>query len=143
MGQAVRLGDARRAHPHSRAAGRTGLGALPGAKRLKAIAVRGTPRAEYPDASALRALVRQLNQIIRAEAAAMSRFGPSGEVAGAERFGDLPLQNWRQGSWPEGADAISGQTLHGTIWTKNTFCYACPIGCGKTVEVKEGPYTPV
>jgi aldehyde:ferredoxin oxidoreductase len=25
-------------------------------------------------------------------------------------------------------------------WTRDTFCFACPIGCGKAVEIKKGPY---
>jgi aldehyde:ferredoxin oxidoreductase len=128
---------------HSRAAGRTGMGALMGAKRLKAVAVRGTQRPAYPDEAALRALVKRLNVMIKVKGAGMTRLGTSGGVLAAERVGDLPLQNWRGGSWSEGAQAITGETLHETIWTRNTFCYACPIGCGKAIEVQEGPYAGV
>ncbi|MBN1180057.1 MAG: aldehyde ferredoxin oxidoreductase C-terminal domain-containing protein, partial [Anaerolineae bacterium] len=45
-----------------------------------------------------------------------------------------------EGSWFDGAQAISGQAIHDTLWTRHTYCFACPIGCGKAVEVKEGPY---
>ncbi len=128
---------------HSRAAGRTGMGALMGAKNLKAVAVRGTQRPEYQDEGAFRELVKRLIKMIKVKGAGMTLLGTSGGILAAERFGDLPLRNWQDGSWPDGAEAITGQTLHDTIWTRNTFCYACPIGCGKAIEVKDGPYAGV
>ncbi|MBN1640159.1 MAG: aldehyde ferredoxin oxidoreductase family protein [Anaerolineae bacterium] len=128
---------------HSRAAGRTGMGAVMGAKRLKAIAVRGIARPTYPDPDRLRALVKRMNAMIRTKAAGMTLLGTSGGVLTAERFGALPLQNWREGSWPEGAEAITGQTMRDTIWVGNTYCYACPIGCGKAIAIEEGPYAGV
>ena len=128
---------------HSRAAGRTGMGAVMGAKMLKAVAVRGTAKPRYPDADALRSLVKRLNKMIRTQAAGMTLLGTSGGVLTAERFGGLPLKNWQEGSWPDGAEAITGQTMHDRIWVRNTFCYACPIGCGKAIEITEGPYAGV
>lgn len=128
---------------HSRAAGRTGMGAVMGAKRLKAIAVRGAHKPAYPDAEGLRSLVKRLNKMIRTKAAGMTLLGTSGGVLTAERFGGLPLKNWLEGSWPDGAEAITGQTMHDTIWVRNAFCHACPIGCGKTIEITEGPYAGV
>jgi aldehyde:ferredoxin oxidoreductase len=128
---------------HSRAAGRTGMGAVMGAKKLKAIAVRGTDKPSYPDAKALRDLVKRLNKMIREKAAGMTKLGTSGGVLSAEVYGGLPLKNWLEGSWHDGAEAITGETMHETLWVRNTFCYACPIGCGKAVEVTEGPYAGV
>ena len=55
----------------------------------------------------------------------------------------MPLKNWQEGSWPEGAQAISGQVIHEKYWVKDTICHACPIGCGKAIEIKEGPYAGV
>ena len=128
---------------HSRAAGRTGMGAVMGAKRLKAIALRGTDRPDYPDAKAFRALVKRLNGWIRENATGMSLLGTSGGIPSAEKFGDLALRNWQEGSWPEGAAKVSGQAMVDTIWTHHTFCHACPIGCGKAIEVTDGPYAGV
>jgi aldehyde:ferredoxin oxidoreductase len=128
---------------HSRAAGRTGLGAVMGAKRLKAIALRGVGRPEYPDAKAFRRLVKRLNGWIRENAAGMSMLGTGGGIPSAEKFGDLALRNWQDGSWPDGAAQVSGQAMVDTIWTHHTFCHACPIGCGKAVAVREGPYAGV
>jgi len=125
---------------HNRAAGRGGMGALMGSKNLKAIVVRGHDRPTYPDPGRFRALVRETNAFIRERSEGLSLTGTAGGIPATEHFGDLPLKNWRDGSWPEGAQAISGQTIRESLWTKDTVCFACPVGCGKAIEVKEGPY---
>jgi aldehyde:ferredoxin oxidoreductase len=127
-------------HSHSRAAGRGGMGALMGAKNLKAIVVRGHTKPSYPDVDGFRRAVRRANYMIRERSVALSLTGTAGGVPGAEHAGDLPLKNWQEGSWPEGAQAISGQTLRETIWTSDARCFACPVGCAKQIEVTEGPY---
>jgi aldehyde:ferredoxin oxidoreductase len=58
---------------------------------------------------------------------------------GTEKFGDIPIRNWTLGNWPEAIN-IAGQTFYPKYLVKHTHCYACPIGCGKEIEVKEGPY---
>jgi aldehyde:ferredoxin oxidoreductase len=125
---------------HNRAAGRGGIGALMGAKNLKAIVVRGRQRPTYPDRDRLRTVVRRANGVIRERSAGMAKFGTAGGIPAAEHFGGMPLKNWQQGSWPDGAHAISGQAIHDTIRVRDTACFACPVGCGKAVEVEEGPY---
>jgi aldehyde:ferredoxin oxidoreductase len=116
------------------------MGALMGSKNLKAILVRGQDRPAYPDPARFRAVVREANAFIREHSEAMSLTGTAGGIPSTELHGDLSLKNWREGSWPEGAQAISGQTIHETMWVRDTHCFACPIGCGKAIEVKEGPY---
>lgn len=125
---------------HNRAAGRGGMGAVMGAKHLKAVVVHGTQRPVYPDPDRMRRVVRDLNRTLRSRSEGMSLTGTAGGIPGAEHFGDLPLKNWREGSWPEGAQAISGQKIRETIWVKDTFCHACPVGCGKAVRLSSGPY---
>lgn len=125
---------------HNRAAGRGGMGALVGSKNLKAIVVWGQEKPSYPDPDRFRATVREANLFIRERSEGMALTGTAGGVPATELYGDLPLKNWREGSWPEGAQAISGQTIRETIRTRDTRCFACPIGCGKAVEVKDGPY---
>jgi len=128
---------------HNRAAGRGGMGALMGDRNLKAVVVRGHDKPTYPDPARFRSVVRETNTLIRQRSEGMSLTGTAGGLAAAEYFGDLALKNWRDGSWPEGAQAISGQTIRETIWVRDTYCFSCPIGCGKAIEVKEGPYAGV
>ena len=124
---------------HVRAAARGGMGALMGSKHLKAIVVRGKQRPEYPDPKAFRDEVKAQNAFIKENSISMSNFGTSGGVIATEKFGDMPMRNWTLGSWQE-ANQVSGQTIYDKYLVKHTFCYACPIGCGKEVEVTEGKY---
>ncbi len=133
----VRLASVMEGEPlHVRAAGRGGMGAVMGAKRLKAIAVRGTRRPDYADPEGLRALVREDTRRIRDRTMSMSEYGTAGGIVGAERVGGWPLKNWQAGRWPEGAQKISGQRLHDEFLLRHTRCFACPIGCGKAVHLE-------
>lgn len=128
---------------HSRAAGRGGMGALLGSKHIKGIVVRGKEKPVYADAAGFRDLVKEDNAFIKQNSLPLSNYGTAGGMMGAEAKGDIPIRNWLEGSWTEGAKKVSGQTMHDTIWVKHTFCYACPIGCGKVMEIKEGLYAGV
>jgi len=127
---------------HERLAGRGGMGCLMGDKNLKAIVVRGRKKPQYHDLKAFRQFVKTTNATIKENSIGMSQFGTAGGVVATEQYGDLPLSNWRQGSWDD-AERISGQRIHESMWVKHTFCFACPIGCGKEVEIKDGPYAGV
>ncbi len=119
---------------HPRAAGRTGMGAVMGSKNLKAIVVRGRQKPTYADAKHFRSVVKEANPSIKEYAKGLSLLGTAGGVPATEEYGDLPLQNWRLGSWDR-AYEISGQKIAETIFVKHTFCFACPIGCGKAVRL--------
>ncbi len=128
---------------HSRAAGRGGVGAQLGSKRVKAIVAYGQDKPAYADPAALRGLVKEQNPIIRQKSQGLVTYGTAGGVSGVEHVGDLPIHNWQGGSWERGAHAISGQVLREKHWVKDTFCFACPIGCGKLIEIEDGPYAGV
>jgi aldehyde:ferredoxin oxidoreductase len=123
-----------------RAAARGGTGALMGSKNLKAIVVRGKQKPDYPDLTAFREVVKEQNPSIQENSLAMTHLGTAGGVVATERYGDIPLRNWQLGSWPAGAERVTGKTIYDRYLVKHTYCYACPIGCGKEVEVTEGPY---
>ncbi|HEY51924.1 MAG TPA: aldehyde ferredoxin oxidoreductase family protein [Caldilineae bacterium] len=122
-----------------RTAGRGGMGALLGSKNLKAVVVRGKQRPVYPDRKRFLAEVKAQNAEIRDNSVAMSAFGTAGGVVGAEWHGDFPIQNWRLGQWDE-VETVSGQVIYEQYLVRHTFCHACPIGCGKEVEVLGGKY---
>ena len=124
----------------ARAAGRGGMGALMGSKNLKAIAVRGSKTPEYFDRKGLLDSVRRANAVIKENSLAMTQFGTSGGIITTEKVGDLAIQNWRLGSWVDGAPKVTGERMTETILTGNYRCHACPIGCGREIEIKEGPY---
>lgn len=124
----------------NRAAARSGMGALVGSKNLKAIAVRGDQKPSYADRARFHAAVREANALIQQGGKSLSLVGTAGGIPNVERHGDLPLKNWQEGSWPEGAQAISGMAIRETVRVRDTFCFACPLGCGKVIAIKEGPY---
>ncbi|HDH87321.1 MAG TPA: aldehyde ferredoxin oxidoreductase [Desulfobacteraceae bacterium] len=126
---------------HSRAAARCGLGAVMGSKNLKAIVVYGNHKVEVKDAQGLNKSIKELSKIIVEKAAGLKKLGTAGALAVFEEMGSLPLQNWRYNDrWKEGAQKITGATLVESYVTGDYFCKRCIIGCGKKVEVKDGPY---
>ena len=124
----------------ARAAGRTGMGAVMGSKNLKAIAVRGSNRPIPADAEAMSALNRETIPVIKERAEALGQFGTPGSMQAVEFSGDLPIKNWYQGNWEEGARAISGQRMAAEMLEEHYACFACPIRCGKELRVTRGEF---
>jgi aldehyde:ferredoxin oxidoreductase len=116
--------------------GRGGLGAVMGAKRLKAIVVRGgRVNAPQDKAGAKAALTYFKDHYDRAH----DRFhqtGTAGGLLGLEASGILPTRNFRDGSF-EHARAISGQRMAETILVNRGTCYACMVACKREVAVPE------
>ena len=102
-----------------RAAGRTGLGAVMGSKNLKAVVVKGNEPPSVAHKQLLIDSVRSKMKAVREGTIALRDFGTAGSVLGAEKMGDLPIRNWRDGSWAEGAAKTSGQKLAETYLTGN------------------------
>ena len=117
----------------ARVAGRGGLGAVMGSKLLKGVAVRGTKQVPVHDPDALKQLMRETVPVMREQAIGMHLFGTAGGVQRAEATGDLPIRNWRDGSFPQAA-ALSGEAIAERL-TGRYHCAGCPIGCGRTVRL--------
>lgn len=112
-----------------RLAGRTGGGAVMGAKRLKAIAVRGSHLPPPADPRAVATLARDLAARSVGPATAKYRdIGTAANVAFFNRMGLLPTRNFQRGQFA-GAEAISGETLHLEHATGKHACAACTVGC--------------
>src|SRR5213592_2488853 len=121
--------------------GRGGLGAVMGAKNLKAIVARGSrPPAAADKEKAKGQLVWFKEHYDRAKDR-FHQLGSASAVLALEASGILPTRNFRDGSF-EGARAISGQTMRDTILVNRGTCYACAVACKREVEVKELGVTP-
>jgi len=125
---------------HGRAAARCGLGAVMGSKRLKAVSVRGTGKINVADLEALEESVREIAPSIVERAKGMHENGTSGGMTTIEYLGDLPIKNWLLGSWEEGAERLSGQTMTRTILSGRYYCSGCIIGCGREVSFESEEY---
>ncbi len=124
----------------SRAAGRCGLGAVMGSKMLKAVAVFGAEETPVADPEKLAQMGRTIAKQIAERTKSFSAFGTSGGLQTAEKVGDLPIQNWRTGTWESGAAKISGQAMADSILTGKFFCQGCVIGCGRVVKQYYQPF---
>jgi aldehyde:ferredoxin oxidoreductase len=120
--------------------GRTGPGAVMGAKRLKAIAVRGTNPVGVADMDGL--LRASLDLIRRAQGPATEKYrilGTVGNVLAFDRLGILPTRNFRQSTF-EAAERVSGEYMAAHHTEKTVACAGCPIACEKIAKVAHGPH---
>jgi aldehyde:ferredoxin oxidoreductase len=127
---------------HHRAAGRTGLGAVMGSKKLKAIVIQGTDRkvpvAQQED---LRNFASKLNEDFKEDPTfrMYSDLGTSGYTDMASMmYGSFPAGYYTEGEFD--TYNLSGTTVKETILVGKSACYRCPIGCGRIVEIPEGKY---
>jgi aldehyde:ferredoxin oxidoreductase len=113
----------------NRHAGRGGLGAVMGAKQLKAVAVRGSRRVELADPAAVAAAAKDLSR--RSFGPATAKYRELGTVANLlafNRLAALPTRNFQQGTF-EGAEALSGEGLNAARRVARRSCAACTVGC--------------
>ncbi len=126
---------------HARAAGRCGLGAVMAGKKLKAIVVRGTGQVSIANDERLKELVRAHAPVVSDRLKDMRKYGTARMVQASEQIGSMPIQNFKYPHrWEEGAAKISGPAFAEKVILKPYFCGGCVIGCGKTVQVKDGPF---
>lgn len=124
----------------TRAAGRCGVGAVMGSKKLKAVVVKGSHKVPVYDKQKLISLIKEFIPKLKENTIGLYNYGTAGGVQAVEANGDLPIRNWTLGSWEDGAAKTCGQRIAQTVQVGHYACYACPIRCGKDVEVRVGPY---
>ena len=117
----------------NRAAGRTGLGAVMGSKKLRAVAVRGSGRVELADRDKLNSVAQWLRDNWEDESYGLYLNGTGNGLKGLHEDGGLPTRNFQEGSF-EGALKITGATMTETILTERDNCFACPISCKRKVK---------
>ena len=119
----------------SRAAGRTGMGAVMGSKRLKSIVARGSMDVQVADKEALKKLTQwgAKNVRINLGMAELQKYGTAATVMAQQNVGGLPTENWNSGVF-EQAEEISGERMYETIHVKNETCYACAVRCKRVVQ---------
>jgi aldehyde:ferredoxin oxidoreductase len=112
-----------------RHAGRGGSGAVLGSKNIKAIAVRGTQRAEYADPHRVTELSRDLSKRSFGPATAKYReLGTASNLLTFNRFGSLPTRNFQSGTF-DGAPNLAPEELSVAHVRTRASCVACTIGC--------------
>ena len=125
-------------------AGRCGAGAVMGAKKLKAIAVRGTGTVKLARPEEFREAAKLARERLRLQSeAAMLPGGPQEARKLRVERGCLPAKNFQTGFLPNWLENKSLATAKKYFTRKEGTCYACPIPCFNLVEVNEGKYAGV
>lgn len=133
-------------HDIGRQAGRTGIGAVMGSKKLKAIAVKGTRGISLASLETVVSLSREMLARMYADPSldVWHEYGLGSVVPWANSIGALPTRNFQSGSY-EGVKGIDHETMKAKIIIGSKGCFGCPMCCGKFCYVKshqvyvEGP----
>ncbi|MEM3444813.1 MAG: aldehyde ferredoxin oxidoreductase family protein [Thermoplasmata archaeon] len=117
---------------YSNAAGRTGLGAVMGSKKLKAIAVRGTGSFEvYDGQEYIKKIVEAEEKLKKSQQNQdLHNIGTNILVAYKSAIGELVTRNHGKGIF-EGADKITGEYLRKKYFVKHRSCFNCRTRCKK------------
>ena len=121
------------------AAGRTGMGALMGSKRLKAIVVVDGGRRPPTTPGGRAAAARYIDMLRHSpHFAEIASFGTTASVAWADDQGVLATRNYRSPRF-EGVAAIDGLNMDKYVGSRHS-CRGCPVGCKAKVSIADGPY---
>jgi aldehyde:ferredoxin oxidoreductase len=121
-----------------RHAGRGGSGAALGAKNVKAIALRGTHRAEWANPGELTTISKSLSKRSFGPATAKYReLGTATNLLTFNRFGALPTRNFQSGTFDEAA-SLSPEQLSTTRSKTRESCVSCTIGCEHIYSLGSG-----
>jgi len=122
-----------------RAAGRGGMGAIMGAKNLKAIAAWGAQPVSIADPAGYKDLTARLDRIVDKNPVtgkSLQVLGTSVLVNIINAHGMYPTENFRRGVFND-AEGTSGEKIAETILVRQSACFKCPIGCGRTTRTRE------
>jgi aldehyde:ferredoxin oxidoreductase len=124
----------------TRAAGRTGLGAVMGSKNLKAIAVRGTRDITVAKPEVFMEMVKEFHERMKGPASSKYRaLGTVENVLVHNSLACMPTRNYNNASF-EGAEKVSGEVLNEKYVAKIIGCSSCAMRCEHMCVVSEGPY---
>ena len=132
-------------HEKGRIAARSGVGAVMGSKKLKAVAVRAAKGARIgvADKEGLKAMQKQYLEMIKASGflGGLTAAGTGGSTGFLVSIGDCPTRNWSTtgtDSLPAAGDLDAGKMDKYKL--KAYGCNACPVRCGALLKVPDGPY---
>ena len=117
-------------------AGRTGMGAVMGSKRLKAIAVRGKIPVKIADQPSLLGVAKWVSGTMDEKHRAFHEFGTGAAMQGKSLEGGMPVLNYRLGA----ADTIAkvdAIAVRDQVRVRMGACYACSVRCKKVVHIEE------
>jgi len=126
----------------SRNAGRAGMGAIMGAKNLKAIVVRGHMDLPVYDVTGLVTEAEQAFKYMEEHKyfKLWQQEGLMNVIDYANEKGILPTYNFKDSVFAR-HDQINGTTMVNRYKIGDSACFSCPMCCGNICLVKSGKYT--
>jgi aldehyde:ferredoxin oxidoreductase len=126
-----------------RYAGRSGVGAVMGSKKLKAVVARGKGKVALADSGMVKQLYQEFTQKMKEVGfvQTLMKSGTCGNTAALVGSGASPVKNWLltgTETFPT-VDKIDGDNII-KYETKKYGCYNCPIRCGGITTVPSGKY---
>ncbi|MDJ0987082.1 MAG: aldehyde ferredoxin oxidoreductase family protein [Desulfobacterales bacterium] len=126
-----------------RAAGRAGVGAVMGAKKLKGVAVRGTQKIKLASEERFKEMNQKyrdrFKEVKKAGPYPLTTHGTAITVVATQTHGVFPTRNFQTGQFDEW-ESIYGEALTEKYLVKAKPCFSCPIACGRVTKVPDGPY---
>ena len=124
---------------HGRSLGRTGVGAVLGSKKIKALVFIGTKEKEAADPELLTSYRKELLKVGREHPGTEKyhNLGTSQVVDFTTKIDAFPARYWQEGTVPH-KDKINGPAMHSEIDVKPESCYFCFIACGRGSTIKNG-----
>ena len=116
-------------------AGRTGLGAVMGSKKLKAIAVRGTQKVSMAEPQRVTALAKWVASTLEEKHKAFHEFGTGAAMVGKHLQGGLPTMNYQYGEF-DPVSEIDAVAVRDKLRIAMKSCYSCSVRCKKVVRVE-------
>jgi len=124
-----------------RTVGRTGMGAVMGSKKLKAIICAGKAKFEISDPVQFKTTAKRQIDLLDESMlkVGFEAFGTNMVSDMVNARGGYPTHNWQTGVF-EDIEEVNGMALTDKVLEKNVSCYACPIACGRGTAIKDGKY---
>jgi len=125
-------------HDLKDSAGRGGMGAVMGSKRLKAIVTRGKMPPQLYDPEKIKAMGKMMHQAVPERARSYHEYGTGPAMVAYNLAGNTPVRNFQDGFF-ENVEPITAVAIKDTIRIGMEACYACSVRCKKVVRV-ESPW---
>ena len=125
----------------SRAAGRTGAGALMGSKNLLAIVVKGSGKIPVAKRDEFYTVCRKSSQKLLSDPdnLGFKLNGTTGDLGKCDEAGDWPTKNWRSNSWGKGEKLYEEFKKNNLVSSHG--CYkGCILFCGRIAKVDSGKW---
>jgi len=124
-----------------RAAGRTGMGAVMGSKRLKAVVCGGKQHIPLYDSGGFMKVTQRQREFMDESILKISfeAFGTNVIADMVNIRGGYPTRNWQSGTF-EQIENVNGQAMTDQVLVEGVRCFACPVACGRGTEIREGKW---